>query len=292
MDRKEGSSYHTLIEYFLLMHQKQQASDKLVYYDRKGHRFEKTVGRQEVDEALKVFDGAPRAVARSTGGIIRAIPHQLVMYDAVEGGKTTPQIRIKVKFKEYKRDSQGRWIFHESVVGSKILTVEELANPFSYQLDGQQRFMLDFGQGTVPVYVFRYAIEPSGKILALFAELDAVKQAILQPPGNQITVQAYFIDRDLLRYACTSNRFEQDEYQLALKNYNMLKSSGEEIFPKTLRFSEPVTIKTGISYQEFRHLISKEAKKNKPKDMQLPTKTIFKDQDDELVPFGLLEETH
>ena len=246
-----------------------------------------------VKKALKAFNKGPKAISRSSGGLIRAVPSQLVIYDRKgENGLTTPEVRIKVKFKDFRRDAKGVIVGSETVMGTKIVSPAEIVEPFSYNLDGQQRFLMDFGRGVIPVYVFRYGINESGKAMALFVEIDDVERVILGPEGKTVTTQVYQASRDLLRYACSANRLGQDEYDLALENYRLQKESKVEPIPEVLKVGPTIEGPANLTYEDFRRFVSKAVKGMQLHNVRLETRTFAsKDRvnDDEMFPFGVFE---
>ncbi len=284
---ERGVTYRSLIEYFLLM-QDAGKSNTLVYYDQKGTRFERPIERGQFDDALKKFDGKPKAVARSNGGLVRAVPYQLVLCEGY--GNITPQPKIKVKFREFKRDSEGR------VGGGTIQTVSKLVMPhevvdlFTYRLDEPQRFIIDIGRGIVPIYIIKYASDIEGKSVALFVEMDDVERSMLgRGEKTSSKIKVYQISRDLLRYACHCNLHGQDEYNIAMENYQIQKQQGLEIFPESLAIAGPIEGPTNLTYQDFRKYITDEL--NQFSDLELtmePTKLIEETERVEraLVPFN------
>lgn len=293
-----GGEYRALIEYFLLM-QGGTKDDKLVYYDQNGTKYEKQVERDKVDEALRYFDGTLKTVARSTGGMARAIPFQLVMFDpSSESGTSQPEVRIQVKFRDFKRDSLGKIIPNEYVTRTKTVLPSELGEALPQRLEGEQRFVLDLGQGLIPIYVFRYATDEAGHTQALFVELDDLEQVLLGKKGKQVHIQAYQVPRDLLRVARAGSETRKDEFDAAVDNYQDLKAKGVEIVPATMQVGQKIRCPESISYQDFRRFLSRSLKKQQIESLEIPTKTDIKAPEKitdvttkELVPFGIFELT-
>lgn len=276
------TSYRTLIEYFLLM-QNEKSGDKIVYYDQEGHKFERDVNRNAIDVALSKFDGNSKAVLRRSGGLAKATPHQLVMYDNPDLGEKAPSVRIKVRFRDFKRDSRGRVNEEAYVTGTKIVEAESVVEMFDYGLEGDQRFMVDFGHGNVPVYVFRYGADECGRIVALFVELEELERMEMASPGRVMHVHPFKMERDALRYAPIPEAGQVDELEIARKNYWNLKESGHQVIPSFLRIGPPLEVPTGQSRQEFRRYLAKAIRQHEP-DLNVHTKTFVKAE--ELVPFG------
>jgi len=279
----------TLIEYFLLL-QKEQDKEKLLYYDGDGNQFEKEIQRGLVDEALAKFDGTPKSVMRSTGGMVKAMPYQLVIYDPdIAAGQMHPEVRIKVKFKDFKKDAKGNYLPHEYTIATKVLSPSEIQDSVSYNLQGSQRFVVDFGRGIVPIYVFRYAMNARGETLALFVELSDMEKIVDGAPGNRTEVQAYQVSRDILRVACAANRHGIDEYELAIANYKVQKESGTPVIPENLKFGFTVEGPTNLTARDFRRYVSRALNKQKFNGKESETRTDFGSEEDTLMPF---EENH
>lgn len=274
---ERGVTYRSLIEYFLLM-QNGGNRNTLIYYDQQGTRFEKEIERGQIEHALKKFDGKPKAVVRSSGGIVRAIPYQLVLCEGTPVfGQVTPQPKIRVKFRELGRDEHGRIIPGVINTVSKLVEPEQVIELFSYRLENPQRFVVDMGRGIIPIYVFRYWTDPQQRVQALFVELDDMESAVMgSREGKRTLIQPYYVPRDILRYACRSNSYGRDEYDIAWENYRLQKESGKPIFPETLRFGNQIEGTTNLTCEELRLLLTKEVSRL----------SRLQDEKERLVPFN------
>src|SRR5690606_784546 len=91
------------------------------------------------------------------------------------------------------------------VTSGNIMTVtknilpEEIQDELAYDLKSTQKFLLDFGQGTVPITIFSFVSDAVGENQALFVESDAIERAIRTPSGSKILVQRYKVAKDLVR---------------------------------------------------------------------------------------------
>ena len=282
---ERGVTNRSLIEYFLLM-QEAGTSNTLVYYDQAGTRIERPIERGQFEDALKKFDGKPKAVARTNGGLVRAVPYQLVLCEGY--GQITPTPKIKVKFREFIRDSEGR------VGGGRVQTVSKLVLPhevvdlFSYRLDEPQRFIIDVGRGIVPIYVFKYATDRTGKPVALFVEVDDVERSMLGRGATTTSkIKIYQVPRDLVRYACHCNLHGQDEFDIAMENYHHQKQAALEVFPESLNIAAPVEGPTNLTYLDFRNYLTEELRQYQDLGLTMePTKLIDEHEGKSLVPFN------
>ena len=280
-----GESYRKLIEYFLLM-QNERSIDKLIYYDQNGQKFEREINRGSIDLALQKFDGKSKAVIRSSGGMVKATPHQLVMYEEPMLGENTPSVRIKVRFRDFKRDQKGRVTEESYVTSTKIVPAEGVVESFDYGLEGGQRFVMDFGQGAIPIYVFRYGADEYGRIVSLFVEIEELERMEMASPGKIMLVHPFRMERDAMRFARKPDGSGIDELDEARANYWRLKETGQTTVPSCLRLGTPIEVPTGLGRQEFRRLLAKEIKQHEP-ELIVHTKTFIKQED--LVPFGTFE---
>lgn len=299
---ERGESYRTLIEYFLLM-QNNENVDKIVYYDQNGKRFEKRVEKDKIDLALRYFDGAPKSVVRSSGGMVKAVPHQLVIYDNNSNyGPSEPEVRIQVKFRDFKKDVMGNIIPGEYVTRTKTVRPSEIRAGLEYRLEGEQRYMLDFGNGPIPVYVFRMARTKDGRTMALFVELDDMERVLLGKRGSRVSIQAYQIPRDMLREPKVEANGSSAEYDRAVSNYQNMRMDNRLAIPEELKVGFGISCPTSLSYPDFRKFMSQRLKKQQmvqTAELEIPTKTDIKETTSEsleitteaMLPFGEFEVT-
>jgi hypothetical protein len=253
---ERGVNYRSVIEYFLLMQTENHHS--VVYYNKDGTTFEKEIEHGVIDEALLKFEGGPKAVLRSTGGLVSAQAYQLVVRDQPRRGETAAAgVKIKVKFRDFHRDERGLADGKGYVTATKVLKPEEIREGFSFDLTHSQKFVLDLGQGMIPIYIFRFIPQPNGPTVALFVEADDLERNLTQPKGHHAMIQAYGVDRAVIRYA-TLDPQGPNEIEIAMKNYRRLKEQKKEVFPEWLRVGTPMDIPTNLSYQDFRRWMGRQ----------------------------------
>jgi hypothetical protein len=277
------------IEYFLWKHSDNR-EDKLIYYDHKGTYYEKTVDRAMIDRALKVFDGRPRAVHRSNGGLITVEPYQLVLM----GGEKdqAPHVRVRVKFKDLKYDESRRVISNQTVEYTKTVLPEELVEPFPFLYQGNQSFVMNFGQGLVPVYLFHLDEDAAGNATAFFIEYRDLDRALHCPSGEKALVQAYSLSRDVIRLASDKPDAEGlSEYDRARLNYDRLVASGANPIPECFKTGDPIQVPAGGTMQDVRHYlrILMQRQRGGAGLWEPIYISIQREDSGELMPFGALE---
>jgi hypothetical protein len=221
---------------------------RILYFDPKGIRHEVLFRKSMVDDAISKLDGRPRAIARSTGGLVMAQPYQLVLHHSIaENGAAPPELRIKVRFKEFTRDERGKVSSASVMTVTKNILPEEILPEVSYDLKSTQKFLLDFGQGAIPVAIFSFVSDAAGENQALFVEADAIERAIRAPSGGKIHVQRYKVAKDLVRVVRDINATEI--LGKAQANFERLKTSSAGAIPGALLVGDSIEIPTGMSYQ-------------------------------------------
>ncbi len=221
---------------------------RLIYFDPKGVRHEVLIRKSVVDAAIAKLDGKPRAIARSSGGLVLAQPYQLVLHHCLaEGIDAAPELRLKVRFKEFVRDERGRVTTGNVNTVTKNVLPEEVLDAVNYDLTLTQKFLLDFGQGALPVSIFSFVSDAAGENQALFVEADAIERAIRGPAGGKILVQRYKVSKDLVRVVRDAEH-AKDVFVKAQACFERLKKSGSAPIPDAIRVGEPIEIPTGLSY--------------------------------------------
>ncbi|MBY0370739.1 hypothetical protein K2X33_08635 [bacterium] len=232
---------------------------KLIYFDPKGKRHEVSFRKSAIDAALAKMDGKPKAIARSSGGLVPAQPYQLVLHHSVsESAEQPPELRIKVRFKEFVRDERGRVTSGAVMTVTKNILPEEVLDEVNYDLKSPQKFLLDAGHGALPVSVFSFVSDAAGDNQALFVDADAIERAIRAPSGSKILVQRYKIDKDLIRVV-RDLESSGEILSKAKENFERLKRQGGTTVPDALKVGEPIEIPTGMSYQAIAEFLRQSA---------------------------------
>lgn len=236
------------IESFIVAHDEQDPrKSNLIYFDPKGIRHEVSVRRSVIEDAISKIDGKPRAIARSSGGLVSAQPYQLVLHHSVSESSAPPELRIKVRFKEFVRDEKGSVATGGVMTVTKNVLPEEVLDPVSYDLKSSQKFLLDFGHGAIPVTIFSFVSDAAGENQALFVEADAIEKAIRTPAGSRIRVQRYKVSKDLVRVVGDSSSATKVLGE-AQATFERLKKIGAPLTPDSLRAGEAIDVPSGMSY--------------------------------------------
>jgi hypothetical protein len=227
-------------------------SERLVYYDQEGTCFEKDIASHAIDDALKIFDGKIKAVQRRSGGLILAEPYQIVLVESESEESPRPQIRIRVKFLDFKA-GKGLVTAPEYLVHTKVVSPEEMKDPFILKTQSNQRYVLDFGQGIVPVHVFHF--ENSGENnWAYFIEQRDLNRVIKEGAGTKAEVQIYRVPQEVLRFADESEVGSSD-FNRANNNYERLKALGGKVVPDCLAWESHIEVPSSSSAHDLRNFL-------------------------------------
>ena len=221
---------------------------RVMYFDPKGVRHEVSLRKSLLDAAISKLDGKPRAIARSSGGLVMAQPYQLVLHHCVaQGVDAGPELRVKVRFKELVRDERGRVNSGNAMTVTKNLLPEEVLEGIRYDLHSTQKFLVDFGQGPVPIAIFSFVSDSAGENQALFVEAESIEQAIRTPAGKQIYVQRYKISKEMVRVVRDAEQ-AKEIFSKARENSERIKKMGGNLIPDAFKVGEAIEIPSGMSY--------------------------------------------
>lgn len=259
------------IEYFLWS-KGDNKSDKLIYYDKDGNCVEKEIPQGLLEEPLKFFDGKLKAVRRTSGGLSLAEPHQIIVYQQDE-------IRIRVRLKELGRNTEGFVISPKPVYQMKVVPLSHIEPGFTIHTEDAQTFVVDLGQGLVPIHLFHIETDLQGRRSAFFV-LSAALQEVLK--GNRkITLPIFSLPLEVIRAATA------EEFAAAEKNVAGLIESKGLYLPDTLIATSPVQVPQGSSLEMVKHFLRISTR---PEDRQYIEPLLIRvEKKDELLPFGLFE---
>lgn len=256
--------------------------DHLVYFDHLGNRYESPVSPQLVAAAVKVFDGKPRSLRRSSGGVSLVHPVQLLVYP---DGKGSVELRVRLQFQDYKLLPTGLQV----VKHTKIAELAEIGPAFDYLLHLPQRFVADFGKGLVPVYLFH----TEGSEVC-FVDPKDWERATLSLRGESVLLQPYSMPKDLVRLG-TGSDFQKGKsvFDLAHSRLKQIKEQAGTAFPAALKLGGQLEVPTGERPEDLRHYlrvsVSEQSKLKALGEKPLLGKEIGEVSESGLIPFGLLE---
>jgi len=268
------------IEYFVWASQSSN-QERLIYYDENGNCIEHTVKAGAVQAALKVFDGRARTVHRSTGGMTRVEPYQLVLVNHEDG--RLPSIRVRVRFTDV-RFVQGEngQVIAQVYQHSKVVAPEQLQETFDYELIQDQRFVVDFGQGILPVQVIHLDRDDKDQVNAYFIDPGDASRIAQGNLGDRAWIQVYEVPRETLRHA------DIDDWRLALGNYERIKRHGSEMIPDCLRSSFPIETISGYQWEDLRDFLQLTLSQRKDENSLQPVfQPLSMERDKESMPAGI-----
>ncbi len=243
-----------------------------------------------VGDALRVFNSRTRTVRRSSGGVSVAEPYQIVFLDPTTPDSHKPEVHIKVRFKDFKVTRAGEISTDELTTHTKVVAPSELGEAFSYDLEKKeaQSYVVDFGQGIVPVHIVDFRLEASGAMMAYFVESDDLQRLLGRDASGAVPVQLYRVDRDVIRLAQAKRaQGGKSEWDHARENYLQLKRQGVAVIPPSLSYGKPVPLASGRTPQEARTLLAKVITlKAQPEAEPVGRRNA---DTGEMVPFGVFE---
>ncbi len=239
------------IEYFVWANQSSH-QERLIYYDEQGNSVEQNVQSGSIQNALNVFDGRSRTVRRSTGGLTRVEPFQMVLVNHEDN--RMPSIRVRVRFTDLRfEQTESGEITAQVYQHTKIVAPEQLQSSFDYELTQEQRFVVDLGQGILPVHVIHLDRNGSDEITAYFIKIEDSERISQGNLGDRTWVQVYQVPREALRLAvCDAGT---DDWKLALENYERMRKYTSECFPDCLKAGYPVETISGYNWEELRDFL-------------------------------------
>jgi len=275
------------IEYFVWASQSPH-QERLIYYDEKGNQIEHTVKAGSIQAALAVFDGRLRSVRRSTGGLTPVEPYQLVL--VTHEDNRLPSVRVRVRFIDVRFiQKENGSLEPETFQTTKIVAPEQLQSAFDYELVQNQRFVADFGQGIVPVQVIHLDRNESDQIMAFFVDPGEVNRVGRGRLGDRTWVQVYSIPREALRLA--ENTLTQNDWTLALGNYERIFKFGSEMIPDCQRSGYPIETIAGYHWEDLRDFLQLTLTQRKDEAQEGSIRPVFEpltnDMEKEYMPVGL-----
>lgn len=225
---------------------------KLVYFDAQGQRY---VGDDAklAEEMLRLFAGKYKAVRRSSGGLVLAEPFELIVYGDPRKHPEATEYRVRVKFRDFRRDARGRVLVNEYATHVKTVSASELLEPFAFDANAGGRFLLDFGDGTVPVHVV--LSDGRGPGQTFFVEPDAIETVRTTRQDQNVLIQPYRVERTVLRWTPAGTDGGTPEERRAWRNYRRLLEANRTVIPTALAFGAPISVPGGSTVDEVRQFL-------------------------------------
>ncbi len=273
--------YSLPVDYFLWS-DKSTTQQKLVYYDENGQAHEKEVPKEQLEKALKFFDGKLYSISRTNGGLVNAEPYELVICECKRPGmQLEPEVRIGLRFTDLKRDRTRMVTSNEVIYHTKYVTPDELGPAIDWSAGENQNYVLEFGRGLVPVRVLQF-VQTSKGVQALFVREDELKAATNKATGEETEVNVYQVPQDTLRKSRPLFGGRTSEFEVAAENVNWLKQTGDTVIPAVLKTTE-VTLKAGYKIDTQIDIIQKKLL------LEKQSFSRSKKGSERLIPFGVFE---
>ncbi len=230
---------------------------KLLYYDNKGERNERTISKTLLDKALKIFDGKTHLIKRTSGAYSLATPSQLLIYHNPNLAPSAPlsleSLKVNAKFIDLDRDKNGAItnnklvVYFKNVHPSMFRTMEDKQDPFKNQ------YWLDLGHQIIPITVFDFFRDDKEMIKALFVKTEALKLISNQTKGQKEALTIYAAPEAVLRVSLP------EESQAVIEQHTMTRSLTKQNLkleiPEFLRFGPPQLIPTGSPMDVLTHYL-------------------------------------
>lgn len=263
---------------FIWREDKENSKQKLVLCDPHGNSYEKPIPDGVLEQLAEIFNGLPRAVERNSGGLILVQPTQIVVIEKkLSVPLIQPEIRIKVSFKDLERDSQHRVISKKIVTNTKVLTLMELQDSAIYESHVSGNYVVDFGQGIIPIHVFSFKTDAEGNSWALFVRHDELETALLASEGST-TLTIYEVPQDILRILDPDT--SEKNFQWAKQHAKALLKRNEILVPALLTNGKKVKLPAGSSLAQIEARLKSE----------VSSETSSFRLSEDLIPFGALED--
>lgn len=227
---------------------------KLVYFDPEGKRYAGDDAKL-AEEMLKLFQGKYKAVRRSSGGLVLAEPFELIVYGDPTKPAEAQDYRVRVKFRDFRRDLRGRVLVNQYATHVKTVSAKELLEPFAFDATAKGKFLLDFGDGTVPVHVILSDGRGQGPGQTVFLEPDAIEKVRTTRQDANVMIQPYRVERTVLRWTPMGADGASAEERRAWRNYRRLVEANITVIPQVLAFGAPIAVPGGSTPEEVRQFL-------------------------------------
>lgn len=259
---------------------------KLVCYDASGEKRVRLVAEPLYRQVLKLFNGELRAVHRSTGGMGLAMPVGLKFKDTTPA-EVSDINAVVIVMNCMQFNPLAKTADATAISRRKLIPLSRIKDGFKIPLDGDQRCVVDFGMGLVPIRVLSYVKTGSGPEMAVFLEHPSYVKLVFGKESST-TVQPYLIPKECLRWARGAKGQPGDEMEKARQNLEKLVAAGKEPIPSILSLGDPLTLPAGSSAKE---LLQDRLRQFHKEQRHGEAEMTLDLSPEGLLPFGLLEMT-
>ncbi|MBM4303742.1 MAG: hypothetical protein FJ112_05390 [Deltaproteobacteria bacterium] len=273
---------------------------RLSFYDLQGHQAEKTISKEILDSALKLFNGKTHLIKRSSGGYSPAFPNKLLIYHSLDS--ETPQelqgniLRINATFLDFERNDRNE------IISSKLILHNKNVSPSSFRLLADKedpfkhQYWLDSGSQIIPVSVFDFFRSQDEIIRACFVKTKDLNTISKVERGQKRPITIYSAPESVLRVSLPEEANSVVECHTASMSLLALSKDNNSLdIPDFLKFGPPQTIPTGSPIDILNHYLricqdphSISLKKSFLSVLERP---IEIQDESNLLPFGVFERT-
>ncbi len=267
-----------------------EISDKLVFYEVSGRDLQTPPTASSLGDLNRLVEkGVTKSIERSTGGFTLATAGRILVE---ESSGLEPAVRVRMQFKDFVRNALGKVEKAQYVLQYKTLFPEEIrdAVPFAIGGDQIQRYLLDFGDGAIPVQVVHLAVNAKNEGLVYFIELTDLDNVRNGKKNTQVWVRVHCCDAAVLRFLPEYSRESGTTFQNALATYSRLRKEGRRIIPQCFEFAPPFRAPAGLAISDLRNYLELMIKRHQSGATEAkPKANSFEIVADDLVPFGTFE---
>jgi hypothetical protein len=263
---------------------------KLVYYDGNGSRHTNLVAEPLLAKILQLFDGTLRSVSRSTGGLGLAMPNG-IKFDVKDDAPITTPDEIFIQLSCFEFEANLTTPEKAFSIRPKLLPISQVLDCFSFSDQPDQKYVVDFGAGIIPVWVIKFVKTQSGQEMALFVDgLEAQRILQASEPFPK-SIQSFWIPRECLRSARSPEQGcrDFDEYELAQIHYRKFSESGARIYPKLLKLGQRLPLSPNITIEKLHKMVVDMYGQHTGRTQVLNSTLVLSSEG--LIPFGMFEGT-
>lgn len=204
---------------------------ELIYMDEHGKQVTLALPPTILEKLMRIFDGTPKAVPRSSGGLITVKPYQLL----VNSSEDQPiSVKIKVVFKDLERDLRNQITSKKIVHVTKTVALEDIVDCSKITSSFNNNFVVDLGLGIIPIHVLQYFTDASGVEWAFFVRHDELERSVLDPSIESNGISIGEVPKDMLRWIPAYSNSKERDFRWARDHIKQLLARGEHIIPDSL----------------------------------------------------------
>lgn len=241
------SKMHTS-RFFIRVEPRGPQESELIYMDEHGKQVTLALPPTILEKLMRIFDGAPKAVPRSSGGLITVKPYQLL----VTSSEDQPiSVKIKVVFKDLERDLKNQIISNKIVHVTKTVDLEDIVDCSKLTSSFNNNFVVDLGLGIIPIHVLQYFTDASGVEWAFFVRHDELERSVLDPSIESNGISIGEVPKEMLRWIPAYSNTQERDFRWARDHIKQLLARGEHIIPDALVHMRHLLLPTEATLAEI-----------------------------------------